>query len=187
MDGGCGRSKNKWQLPEQRHQQQQRDVSDPRYKAIPPTLGNTFPLDAPNGSKNVRSSFGYPTTTCKVVSRKDGHLHCLRRVDSVKSASHKIAQFLSDRWASDITMPSQRAVLDHPGLVRFYQCFVANHAVFLIHQYCQNSIADAVLSLRMDLDKGANLYSCRDIFYRGTRFVLRKWIPGFLQSRGAAL
>ena len=35
--------------------------------------------------------------------------------------------------------------------------------------YCQNSIADVVLLMRMDLDKGANLYLCRDIFYRGTR------------------
>ena len=112
------------------------DVSDPRYKAIPPAWGNAFPLDAPNGSKNVRSSFGYPITTYKVVSREDGHLYCLRRVDSVRSVSHKIAQIVSDRWASAVTMPSQRAVLDHPGLVRFYQCFVANRAVFFIHQYC---------------------------------------------------
>lgn len=117
--------------------QREMDISDPRYKAIPHAWGNAFPLDVPNGSKgNVRSSFGYPISTFKVVSREDGHLYCLRRVDSVRSVSHKIAQIVTDMWLTAVTMPSRIAVLDHPGLVRFYQCFVANRAVFFVHQYC---------------------------------------------------
>jgi PAB-dependent poly(A)-specific ribonuclease subunit 3 len=116
--------------------QREMDVSDPRNKAIPPAWGNAFPLDAPTGNKNVRSSFGYPISTFKVVSREDGYLYCLRRADNVRSVSNKIAQTVSDSWATAVTTQTQRAVLDHPGLVRFFRCFVANRAVFFIHQYC---------------------------------------------------
>lgn len=116
--------------------QREMDVSDPRNKAIPPAWGNAFPLDAPTGNKNVRSSFGYPILTFKVVSREDGYLYCLRRADNVRSVSNKIAQTVSDTWATAVMTQTQRAVLDHPGLVRFLRCFVANRAVFFIHQYC---------------------------------------------------
>ena len=116
--------------------QREIDISDPRHKAVPPAWGSAFPLDSTTGSKNGRSSFGYPIVTFKVVSREDGHLYCLRRADNVRSVSHQIAQTVSENWSTAVTMQTRRAVLDHPGLVRFFRCFVANRAVFFVHQYC---------------------------------------------------
>jgi PAB-dependent poly(A)-specific ribonuclease subunit 3 len=114
--------------------QREMDVSDPRNKAIPPMYGNAFPLDIE--TKTTRSSFGYPMSTYKVVSREDGYVYCLRRVDNVKSVSHTVAAAVTDRWAAAITNRTRCPVLDHPGLVRFVRCFVAHRAVFFLHHYC---------------------------------------------------
>jgi len=76
-----------------------------------------------------RSSFGYPSATFQVISREDGHWYCLRRFDSVKSVSPRIAAAVSDRWTQ--CPPVQ----EHPGIVPFYQCFVAQRAVFFVHHY----------------------------------------------------
>jgi hypothetical protein len=80
--------------------QREMDVSDPRNKAIPAMYGNAYPLDI--GSKSTRSSFGYPMSTYKVVSREDGFVYCLRRVDNAKSVSHTIATAVTERWTAAI-------------------------------------------------------------------------------------
>jgi PAB-dependent poly(A)-specific ribonuclease subunit 3 len=110
------------------------DVSDPQNKAIPPAWTSALSLDGTN-TKTIRSSFGYPITTFKVVSREDGHLYCLRRVDNVRCVSHKIANSVSEKWTVAVYGNGAR-VIDHGGLVRFHQCFLANRAVFFLHQYC---------------------------------------------------
>jgi len=56
-------------------------------------------------------------------------LYCLHRFDDVRSVSPKIAAAVSDRWTQN------RAVQEHPGIVSFYQCFVAQRAVFFVHQF----------------------------------------------------
>lgn len=102
----------------------QMDPSDPRHKAIPLPYCNAFCLDAPN-LQNSRSSFGYPASTFQVVNRDDGHLYCLRRFDNVKSVNPKIAATVMEQWAG----------LEHPGIATLHQCFVAQRAVFFVHQY----------------------------------------------------
>jgi PAB-dependent poly(A)-specific ribonuclease subunit 3 len=102
------------------------DPSDERHKAVPLPYCNAYCLDA---KQRGRSSFGYPTTTFQAANREDGNLYCLRRFDSVRSVSPTIAAAVSDRWAS--CTPVQ----EHPGVVPFYQCFVAQRAVFFVHQY----------------------------------------------------
>jgi len=102
----------------------QMDPSDSRHKAIPLPYCNAFCLDAPN-LQNSRSSFGYPAATFQVVNRDDGHLYCLRRFDNVKSVNPKIAATVMEQWAG----------LEHPGIATLHQCFVAQRAVFFVHQY----------------------------------------------------
>ncbi len=60
-----------------------------------------------------------------MVSRENGHLYCLRRFDSVKSVNQKIAAAISDQWVG----------LEHPNLVGLHTAFVAQRAVFFVHQY----------------------------------------------------
>jgi PAB-dependent poly(A)-specific ribonuclease subunit 3 len=109
----------------------QMEPSDQRHLAVPPPYCNAYCLD--NNSSGLsshgtqqqqrgrRTSFGYPSVTFKVTSREDGHLYCLRRFDSVKSVSPKIAAAVSD---------------EHPGIVPFYRCLVGPRAVvFFVHHY----------------------------------------------------
>lgn len=150
---------------------QELEPNDSRYKAIPPAFTNAMPLDpmeymnitSSNKVVNVavaghsskkhssvdattslkRSSFGYPTTVFKVMSRDDGWLYCLRRFDSVKCVNQKIASVVLDKWTRATTRartsPGTRGkhVMEHPGLVRLYQCFYIpqNRAVFFVHHY----------------------------------------------------
>lgn len=108
------------------------DPSDPRHKAIPPPFSNAFQLDEVS---TRRSSFGYPTAVFKCLNQEDGHLYCLRRVDNVRSVSYKIASAVTDRWNQGAILKSGLSPVEHPGVVRFYRCFVSNRAVFFLHQY----------------------------------------------------
>lgn len=108
------------------------DPADPRHKAVPPPFSNAHQLDEAN-PRNSRSSFGYPTSVFKVINREDGHLYCLRRMDNVRSVSNKIAVAVTDRWVGAST--TSTPVVSHPGVVRFHRVFVANRAVFFVHQY----------------------------------------------------
>ena len=115
----------------------QMDPTDPLHKAVPLPYCNAFCLDNNNGNSNnsnhrtgttARSTFfGYPCSTFQVTSREDGHLYCVKRFDNVRSVSPRIAMTVTDWWRSVPT--------DHPGLVPFYHCFVAQRAVFFVHQY----------------------------------------------------
>lgn len=112
----------------------QMDPADPQHKAVPLPYCNAFLLDdAAQQKRRGRSSFGYPSATFQVTNREDGHLYCLKRFDNVRSVSPKIALAVSDRWST------ARAVQEHPGIVPFYQCFVAQRAVFFVHQYIPGS------------------------------------------------
>lgn len=108
----------------------QMDPSDPRHKAVPLPYCNAFCLDPPH-SQNTRSSFGYPANTFQVTNREDGFLYCLRRFDSCRTVSPKIAAAVTERW----TNPNLATVTEHPSIARFYQCFVAQRAVFFVHQF----------------------------------------------------
>jgi PAB-dependent poly(A)-specific ribonuclease subunit 3 len=111
----------------------QMDPSDPQHKAIPLPYCNSFCLDnSIQQKRRGRSSFGYPTSTFQVTNRDDGHLYCLKRFDSVRSVSSKIAQQVTDRWS----MP---AINEHPGIVPFHQCFMTHRAVFFVYQYIQGA------------------------------------------------
>jgi PAB-dependent poly(A)-specific ribonuclease subunit 3 len=116
--------------------QREMDPSDPRHKAVPPPFSNAYQLDDIPRGAGSRSSFGYPTSVFKVVSREDGHLYCLRRFDNVRSVSYKIATAVTERWNNKgATLKSGLLAVEHPGIVRFYRCFVSNRAVFFLHQY----------------------------------------------------
>eukprot|EP00980_Cylindrotheca_fusiformis_P001769 scaffold405_cov132-Cylindrotheca_fusiformis.AAC.21 len=114
----------------------QMEPSDPRHKAIPPPYCNGYCLDdlhhpPPNTVTTARSSFGYPSSTFQVVSREDGYLYCLRRFDSVKSVSHKIAATVLEQWAG----------LEHPGLATLHNCFFSQRAVFFVHQFVNGGVS----------------------------------------------
>jgi PAB-dependent poly(A)-specific ribonuclease subunit 3 len=111
------------------------DPTDPRHKAIPPPFSNAYQLDSVNNMGGTRSSFGYPAATFKCVNQEDGNLYCLRRFDNVRSVSYKIAAAVTDRWNQRATLKSGLSPVEHPGVVRFYRCFVSNRAVFFLHQY----------------------------------------------------
>lgn len=107
----------------------QMDPADPQHKAVPLPYCNAYCLDdGAQQRRRGRSSFGYPSATFQATNRDDGHLYCVKRFDNVRSVSPKIALAVSDRWSAP-------AVQEHPGLVPFYQCFVAQRAVFFVHQY----------------------------------------------------
>jgi PAB-dependent poly(A)-specific ribonuclease subunit 3 len=105
----------------------QMDPDDQRQKAVPLPYCNAYCLD--DISQRGRSSFGYPSATFHVTSREDGNAYCLRRFDNVRCVSPKIASTVSDRWTS------VAVVQEHPGIAPFYQCFMAQRAVFFVHQY----------------------------------------------------
>jgi len=104
----------------------QMDPTDQQHKAVPLPYCNAYCLDT---QLRGRSSFGYPSATFQVTSREDGNLYCLKRFDSVRSVSPRIALAVSDQWKHN------GPVQEHPGIVPFYQCFVAQRAVFFVHQY----------------------------------------------------
>jgi PAB-dependent poly(A)-specific ribonuclease subunit 3 len=107
----------------------QMDPSDPQHKAIPLPYCNAYCLDdSVQQKRRGRSSFGYPTSTFQVTNREDGNLYCIKRFDSVRSVSPKIAQQITDRW-------SIATVHEHPSIVPFYQCFLTHRAVFFVYQY----------------------------------------------------
>lgn len=111
----------------------QMDPSDQRHRAIPPPYCNAYCLDDNHPQKKGRSSFGYPSAAYQVTNREDGQVYCLRRFDNVRSVSPKIAAAVTDRWHHQ--QKDNPSVQDHPGVVPFYKCFVAQRAVFFVHQY----------------------------------------------------
>jgi len=91
-----------------------------------------------NSIMQQRSSFGYPTSLFRVTSTTDGNLYTLRRIDSVRCVSHKIAQSVMHQWLSNASGREKHTAIggfDHPGVVRWYKCFLSQRAVFFVHQY----------------------------------------------------
>jgi PAB-dependent poly(A)-specific ribonuclease subunit 3 len=105
----------------------QMDPSDPRQNAVPLPYYNAFCMDS--GQKVSRSSFGYPSDTFQATSREDGNLYCVRRFDNVRCVSPRIAVAVMEKWNNAIK------VQEHPSIVPLYRCFVAQRAVFFVHQY----------------------------------------------------
>jgi len=136
----------------------QLDPADARHRAVPPGYVGAYPLDLdeqrePGISNKKRSTFGYPTMCFRVTSQDDGRLYCLRRLDSVRCVSPKIASSVKDVWVNAVDpslsgnsrnssaaanaaagIPPPRLV-DHPNVVRFYKAFVSQRAVFFVHRY----------------------------------------------------
>lgn len=108
----------------------QMDPSDPRQKAVPPPYCHAYCLD------ETRSSYGYPCHTFQVVSREDGHVYCLRRYDGVsKVVSPKIAATVNEKWAGVMNNAPE-----HPGLVKLHHCFVAQRAIFFVHDFIPGAV-----------------------------------------------
>lgn len=100
---------------------QEMKPDDPRHKAVPISYGNAYCLD----TAATASSFGYPSSVFKVISREDGLLYCLRRLENVKCVSIKICSQVNNRWSN----------FSHPCCVKFQKCFIAQRAVFFVHEY----------------------------------------------------
>lgn len=124
--------------------------SDPRHNLVPATFCRAYCLDYNDQSRNERSdaiiqqrsSFGYPTSLFRVTSTSDGKLYCLRRIDSVRQASHKVIQHVMHQWLSGANgrdgQPQASAMIsgfDHPGIVRWYKCFISQRALFFLSAY----------------------------------------------------
>ncbi|KAL3797371.1 hypothetical protein HJC23_010497 [Cyclotella cryptica] len=118
---------------------------DNRHKAVPPSFCRAFCLepDTSSSSHSIRSSFGYPAILFRVTSTSDGNLYALRRIDSaMKCVNHTICQSVMQQWLSnpgglDKNQPGGGigGAFDHPGVVRFYKCFLSQRAVFFLHHY----------------------------------------------------
>jgi len=79
------------------------------------------------GMKRVEmDSFNYPTTVYKVVSDKDGYSYALRRVDKIKTTVER---------TTDVLRQWERVALSHPNIVTLRSIFVANQALFFLHDY----------------------------------------------------
>ncbi|KAL7548898.1 hypothetical protein ACHAWF_012165 [Thalassiosira exigua] len=122
------------------------EPNDPRQKAVPPSFCRAYCLDdrhendTGNTITQQRSSFGYPTSVFRVTSATDGNLYCLRRFDSVRCVSHKIAQTVMHQWLSSAGgreghHEATGGGFDHPGVVRWYKCFLSQRALFFVHQF----------------------------------------------------
>lgn len=121
--------------------------NDERHKEVPTSFCRAYCLDDHQNANNLknsnyttRSSFGYPTRLFRVTSTSDGNLYCLRRMDSVRCVSHKIIQTVMQQWLSsssgrDKNTVSSTGGFDHPGIVRWYKCFMSQRAVFFVHNY----------------------------------------------------
>ncbi|KAL7543054.1 hypothetical protein ACHAXR_012346 [Thalassiosira sp. AJA248-18] len=127
------------------HSAREMEPNDPRHKAVPPSFCRAYCLDhrSENDTNTTitqqRSSFGYPTSLFRVTSTTDGNLYCLRRIDSVRCVSHKIAQTVMHQWLSNASGREKYTAggggFDHPGVVQWYKCFLSQRAVFFVHQY----------------------------------------------------
>jgi PAB-dependent poly(A)-specific ribonuclease subunit 3 len=117
----------------------QMEPTDPRHHGIPVPYCNAYVL----GEETNRDVFGHPSTVFQVTHRHDGHLYCLRRFDTVRSVSAKIASTVLSRWTM-ATNPNHRLsspdgasspLQNHPNIVPLSQCFVAQRAVFFVHHF----------------------------------------------------
>ena len=102
------------------------DPADPRNNAVPLPYVNPYTLES---SQKKRSSFGYPSDTFQAMSREDGNLYCVRRFDNVRCVSPRIAIAVMDKFVT------AAKVQENPGIVPLYRCFLAQRAVFFVHQY----------------------------------------------------
>lgn len=46
--------------------------------------------------------------------------------------NHKICQNVMTAW---LAQSMEGGAFDHPGVVRFYKCFLSQRAVFFVHHY----------------------------------------------------
>lgn len=113
---------------------QEMEPNDPRHKAVPLTYSNAFCLDnhglslsnnSPVAFTVTAGSFGYPSNVFKVISREDGLLYCLRRLDNVKCVSNKICAAVNETWSK----------IRHAGICQFHKCFISQRALFFVHEY----------------------------------------------------
>jgi PAB-dependent poly(A)-specific ribonuclease subunit 3 len=125
--------------------------NDDRHKEVPTSFCRAYCLDEHQNNHNtttaaatttLRSSFGYPTRLFRVTSTSDGNLYCLRRMDSVRCVNHKIVQTIMHQWLSNPSGRDKSTVsssvsggFDHPGIVRWYKCFISQRALFFVHNY----------------------------------------------------
>ncbi len=138
---------------------QEMEPNDYRHMAIPQTFSRAYCLDnrydnaSSNSVSQQRSSLGYPMSTFRVTSTTCGNLYCLRRLDSVRCVSHKIIQTVMHQWLSNTSSSPQSENdasagggvgngigLDHPGIVRWYKCFLSQRALFFVHHYHAGSM-----------------------------------------------
>ncbi|GKY92627.1 hypothetical protein MPSEU_000232800 [Mayamaea pseudoterrestris] len=111
----------------------QLDPLDPLHHAIPFPYSNAFLLE----QEKSREIFGHPSTVFQVTNRQDGHLYSLRRFDTVRSVSPKIAATVLAKW-NNVVAPNDGSSSSgpyHPSIVPLSQCFVAQRAVFFVHSY----------------------------------------------------
>jgi hypothetical protein len=72
----------------------------------------------------TQGSFGYPSTTFKVVDRADSQIYALRRFDNVRTSASIIQNALS-QWMD----------VRHPGIVSLYGIYQDKGAVFFSYAY----------------------------------------------------
>lgn len=62
-------------------------------------------------------------------------------MDSVRCVSHKICQTVMHQWLSNASGREDNAAgFDHPGVVRWYKCFLSQRALYFVHQYHPGAI-----------------------------------------------
>lgn len=111
---------------------------DERLKEIPSRFYSIFPLDNPNKRRGAGGSFGYPSSTYKVVSSTDGLCYCLKRFENVRTSPNIVAE-AADAWSR---------MRPHPGVVRPVESFVQYGAVFFVSEYhaCAETLEEAYIT-----------------------------------------
>jgi len=106
-------------------------LQDARNKEVPKWYTHVMPLDAPEKSqgemRGAAGSSGYPSSVFKVLSKNDGFVYALRRVDNVRNlkALQQQCHQAQQLWKR----------VRHPNVVPLRDAFLHQGAVFLVHDY----------------------------------------------------
>lgn len=72
-------------------------------------------------------------------------MYAVRRFDNVRCVSPRIAEAVMKKWTT------AAAVEEHPGVVPLYRCFVAQRALFFVHQVPIECFSSVLLLLQPQL------------------------------------
>ncbi|KAK8803653.1 hypothetical protein WA158_001347 [Blastocystis sp. Blastoise] len=107
----------------------QEPPSDPRYKQIPPRYNSLKELSSAE-SDNITGSFGYLSSSYKVIDSQDGNPYMIRRFERVRTSGELVNSVLQT-WKN----------ISHPNIVSLTDCYIYNGALLFVHDYYPNAMS----------------------------------------------